>query len=364
MLVFDQEQLKRERGSVEKIAEALKAELLCLDQLQTDRAIQSSQTLENIPPSDRFAAQISPTTSAQHAKLAPRCARMITTQKTSVRAFELKQRDITAEIEIISNFIDTSTSGPLRLDIVQAQDVLERRLALALARHSLTAQLHALELDFARQRQEFEDSRTKLAAKISLEIAEVEATKTRLSQLIRAPRIQAPVAGRVLRLRQITPGQVLPNDTEVLSILPAHNDGYRIAFETEPKHLSFLKVGQNLQVDVLGLPHKAMTIDASIQQFVTSTAGGITVVAQVSPASQVFLAKSPYSQQIRDASSAVAIHAYRYDVSLVTAVRTTALALLPEAFWWRTPSARSDHPPMRSAQSSAKVDRRLPVDLF
>ena len=259
---------------------------------------------------------------------------------------------------------DADTPGPLRLDVVETQEVLERRLALALARHALNAQQNALEIEFAEQRQEFEETRLSLAADIGSELAEVDKTRARLSHLIKAPRIQAPVAGRILRLRHVTPQKVLPQDTEVLSILPSQNDGYRIAFSAEPADLSFLKIGQDVHIDILGLPQKALTLDAKINEIATDGPNRVAMSAQVSQASQAVLAKSPYSQQIRDASSAVAIRAYRQDTSLINLFRTTSKDLLPETLWWRTAQTSSETALERSAQTWVFPKPQLPLDLF
>ena len=364
LLVFDQEQLLQERRILDSTAESLKAELLCLEELQSGTSARAFQATEHAPHSRGLAAPALESEIALPEETTPRCRAFEAKLQHAKHSFDLKRQSNVEEIEIISNFIDASTPGPLRLDIAQTQDALERRLALALARHALVAQKSALELDFNAQRQGLEESRMRMAAEIGSDIAEIDAKRGHLSQSIKTPRIQAPVAGRVLRLRHVTPQQKLPFDTEVLSILPSQNDGYRIAFETEPKHLSFLKMGQNLQVDILGLPHKALTLEATIQRFVTKTNGGITVVAQVSPASQAVLANSPYSQQIRDASSTVAIRAYRQDESFANVVRSTAMALLPERFWWRTTQDRSEIPPVRSVASAMDTSHRLPFDLF
>ena len=364
LLVFDQEQLQQERRNLDSTAKSLKAELLCLEGLQSGTSARAYQDPKHAPTNGGLAAPALENEIASPEETTPRCRAFAAKLQHAEHSFDLKRQSIVEEIEIISNFIDASTPGPLRLDIAQTQDVLERRLALALARHALVAQKNTLELDFTSQRQGLEESRMRMTADIGSDLAEIDVKRGHLSQLIKTPRIQAPVAGRVLRLRHVTPQQKLPHDTEVLSILPSQNDGYRIAFETEPKHLAFLKMGQNLQVEILGLPHKALTLEATIQRYVTNTNGGVTVVAQVSPASQTVLAKSPYSQQIRDASSTVAIRAYRQDESFANVVRSTALALLPERFWWRTTQDKSEIPPVRSAASAVDTSRRLLFDLF
>lgn len=364
LLVFDQSQLEQERLAMENAAESLKAELQCLRNLHSSKFAQDDHIADTTPAGEGLGTPTPEQEAETQETPTPRCTVLEAKKRDAERAFGLKRQDIRQEIEIISNFIETSTPGPLRLDVVETQEVLERRLALALARHVLSAQQNALEIAFAEQRQEFEETHLSLATDIGSELAEVDKTRAQLSHLIKAPRIQAPVAGRVLRLRHVTPQQVLPQDTEVLSILPSQNDGYRIAFSAEPADLSFLKIGQDVHIDILGLPQRALTLDAKINEIATDGPNRVAVLAQVSQASQAVLAKSPYSQQIRDASSAVAIRAYRQDISLINLFRTTSKDLLPETLWWRTAQTSSETALERSAQTWVFPKPQLPLDLF
>lgn len=306
ILVLDQGLIGTELAKLRAEQAEAQAELVCLEALITDpksideRVVIPQNLGHSSPPQDRSCAAMQ----QQLTEISERLAN--------------GQNKTGAEIALIDEYLNQiAAQTDLNRDPIINREQIDRAFALSLTKIDLEHQ-SATQLRIAKsERAAISLARDKRVAGLKIKMHAQASEITLFEALHEAPRVQAPLSGRVQRLRPLPLGVQVQTDTEVLSILPTTSAGYRVHFDIPETTAGFASLGQNVHVKIIGLPDFDMALSAQITNISPQDNERLMITADLNAEASQVLANSPYSRQVQANDSAVSVRIHGANIAIM-----------------------------------------------
>lgn len=252
------------------------------------------------------------------------CQKILTEQKRLTQVFDAQSAKSEQEISLIDRYLDDATSLHRRQkDAPNAQVLLDRILALSLTKANMENALNLTMIEHQDAIHELSLKRSELILSTQNAMRDRQQRVSELSALLETPRLQAPMSGKIIRLRRPPLGSFVQKGTEVLSLLPQREIGYSVQFSLANGDAGLFKVGDIVALETIGLPALVDGLDATISAVSRSEPGALFARADLSLAATQTMAESPYSRQILANSSAVTVRIHKIPVAATDLISNT-----------------------------------------
>ena len=234
------------------------------------------------------------------------CLELRQQAQINLKSFRAEHSKTKTDLSIIERYLKR-TAALKRLNGTPTTEAeLDRILALSLTQSNLEAQLLEIEAKQSVESLSFLQMKSELILQTERSLQKQHQRIAELKVLLASPRIQSPVSGKIIRLRRVQLGQIVPASTEVFSILPQQDVGYEVTFELPASNKMMVQVGQVLRLKAVGLPDLMDDLEARVTHL--SYENGVIIAhGDLSATSTQTLATSRYSRQILANSSAVSV---------------------------------------------------------
>ncbi len=199
-------------------------------------------------------------------------------------------------------------------------------VALNLARNRLRGQILELETASAHLKQQVSQKTLEKIETTNAEIARHQDQIALLNRHISQPRILAPVAGKILRLRPSPKGVTLSEETEIADMRPTDQRGYEARFSA-PAHLAdAMAPGTQVSLQLLGSRFSAPNLNGKIGAVKNGGNGKITVQVHLHEASIAWLDSPQTGVALRGRFTATQVHVQKRAVTPLAAVAQRLLS--------------------------------------
>ena len=252
------------------------------------------------------------------------CQKILIEQKRLTQVFDAQAAKSEQEISLIERYLEEATDLHRRQkDVPDAQLLLDRNLALSLTKANMENTRDLSMIEHQDETHELSVKRSELIASTQDSMRDRQERIFALSALLETPRLQAPMSGKIIRLRRPPVGSFVQKGTEVLSLLPQREIGYSVQFSLADEDASLFKVGDIVALETIGLPALVDDLDETVTAISRSEQGALVANADLSLGATQTLAESPYARQILANSSAVTVRIHKIPVAASDLVSDT-----------------------------------------
>lgn len=280
---------------------ALDARLLHNDRLRACLLNHRSSEVDNDLSESLPAQQIQAVEDADR-----QCVEDADVTATMVLEFEKSRSLLKSDQKLLEGLIQSLLTSLDPQADAQSND-FRQVLSLQFARNRLFEREQMMVSEHERNMSEHRRDRRHRLATISRELQADQQMRQRLLALIDDPRLLSPDKGQVVRLRRLPLMSAALSDTEILEIRPSDSQGYLAEFFIPPTHLGYVKTGQDVEVQMLGLEDRITSLTGEIRHIQTQAPDNVKAIIELNAQSVAALDDPANGIALRGASTAAKI---------------------------------------------------------
>lgn len=230
------------------------------------------------------------------------------------------QAQLKQERQLVDRYIRVLTSTP---DTEASRKEVLQALALSMTRTRIDTRLTELR---AQTQSDLLDNRAARLSKISgleTDIRFKSGLRARLLTALETPRLTAPEAGRVLRVRRLPKGTQAAELTQVLEVRPDGTGGYRAGFALPQADRTQIALGRTVQITLLGQLDRVPDLTGDISHIHVADDGQLWADITLDTASTALLDDPHTGLALRGSDTASTIHVQGEDINALESLRQT-----------------------------------------
>ena len=241
--------------------------------------------------------------------------------------FDARRAPLVQQKDLIQNYIRllTSTDQDTPDTTGRAEDA-RRALALAMVRGEIDTRLAELDIERRSALSELRERRLDRVRALERDIDAKTREQAALRDGLAFPRIAAPVAGEVVRVRNLVQSGPTRETLNLIQIRPPGDAMFNAHFEVPLAHFKGITLGQNVRLRVVGQLNDHGPLTGQITDLETLDSGTVRVLITLDSASQAELMAMGPNLSLWGQATSSRIDVQLDRVPLLDALGTSALA--------------------------------------
>lgn len=157
-------------------------------------------------------------------------------------------------------------------------DQVRQILSLQFAQNRMMDRRLSLQADYQNARKTAQEEKDKQIREITKNLRVTAEMRRRLLKLLEEPRLLAPTAGYIVRMRHLPIGTSVTEDTEFLEIRPENTQGYLAEFPIAEHQKGFVFKGQDVEMDVIGMRERLPQLRGVVRQVAVDENGDLKAI--------------------------------------------------------------------------------------